>query len=417
MAERPGVAFLALGGVFLVVTGAEALYADMGHFGRRPIQIAWSAIVLPALLLNYFGQGALLLADPQAASNPFFLMAPSWALLPLVIVATMATVIASQALISGAFSLTMQAIQLGYLPRVRIDHTSSREFGQVYLPAVNVALMVACIGLVLGFRSSTNLAAAYGVAVTSTMVITTVLLVVVARRRWRWPASIALGLGALFLTVDLAFLAATAIKIPAGGWLPLALGAAIFTVMTTWHGGRTHVTNRRRLGSVPLTAFIADIQHAGVHRVEGTAIYLGADLGRTPSSLEMNLLTHRVVHEACLVVTVQIVGVARVDHGDRATVTDLGNGFTQVLLRFGFIEQPDVPAALRRALGTRWSTRLATASYFVGLETISPSKEVPGMAYWRERLFALLHRNAASIVRYFRLPRDRIVEVGSVIEI
>ena len=415
--ERPGVAFFALAGVFLVVTGAEALYADMGHFGRRPIQIAWFALVLPALLLNYFGQGALLLADPEAASNPFFLMAPGWALLPLVILATMATVIASQALISGSFSLTMQAIQLGYLPRVRIDHTSTREFGQVYLPAVNAALMVACIGLVLGFRSSANLAAAYGVAVASTMVVTTVLLIVVARERWRWPVGVVLGIGVVFLTIDLAFLGANVLKIPAGGWLPLALGAVIFTVMTTWHGGRAHVAARRRLGSVPLNTFITDIQHRGVHRVDGTAIYLGADRCQTPSALEANLHTHQVVHEHCLVVTIQIIDTARLDDDTRATVTDLGDGFTQVLLRFGFIEQPDVPAALRRALGTRWLARLGSATYFVGLETISPSSQVPGMAYWRERLFALLHRNAASIVRYFRLPRDRIVEVGNVIEI
>jgi KUP system potassium uptake protein len=414
---RPGVAFLALGGVFLVVTGAEALYADMGHFGRRPIQVAWFAIVLPALLLNYFGQGALLLADPGAAANPFFLMAPRWALLPLVALATMATVIASQALITGAFSLTMQAIQLGYLPRVRIDHTSQRELGQVYLPAVNVALMLACIGLVLGFRSSTNLAAAYGVAVTSTMVITSILLLVVARERWRWPGGVVLGVGGAFLLVDLAFLGANVAKIPAGGWLPLALGAAIFTVMTTWHGGRAHVAARRRLGSVPLDAFIADIGHRGVARVEGTAVYLGADLGQTPGALEVNRSTHRVVHEECLVVTIQTVDAAQVDDDARATVTELGGGFTQVLLRYGFTERPDVPAALHRAHDGAFSARLASAAYFVGLETISPSAEVPGMALWRERLFALLHRNAASVVRYFRLPRDRIVEVGNVIEI
>ncbi len=415
--DRPGVAFLALGGVFLVVTGAEALYADLGHFGRRPIQLGWYTIVLPALLLNYFGQGALLLADPAAASNPFFLMAPGWALLPLVVLATMATVIASQALISGAFSLTMQAIQLGYLPRVRIDHTSSREFGQVYLPAVNAALMLACIALVLGFRSSTNLAAAYGIAVTATMVITSLLLLSVARSRWNWSPIWLTGLAAVFLTVDLAFLGANIVKIPAGGWLPLVIGAAVFTIMTTWHRGRRHVAERRRLGSLPLETFIGQTVTDQVPRVAGTAIYLAADHGQTPSALEANLATHQVLHEQLLVVSVRIADTARIPATRRATVHDLGRGVHQVLLQFGFMQQPDVPAALGRNLPTTLRAALATATYVVGLETIAPTSEIPGMALWRERLFALLHRNASSVVRYFRLPRDRIVEVGTIIEI
>lgn len=269
---------------------AEALYADLGHFGRRPIQLGWVAVVFPALVLNYLGQGALVLTDPAAAVNPFFLMAPGWALLPLVLLATMATVIASQALISGAYSITMQAIHLGYLPRVRIDHTSPREFGQVYLPAVNRALMVACVGLVLAFRSSEGLAAAYGIAVTATMIITTVLLLVVARERWGWPALAVTALGTVVLGLDLAFLGANVLKIPDGGWLPLAVGVGIFTVMTTWHGGRAHTAARRRLGASDLTAFVA--RTADIPRIEGTVIYLGAEPLHTPSALDANVDTH-----------------------------------------------------------------------------------------------------------------------------
>jgi KUP system potassium uptake protein len=328
----------------------------------------------------------------------------------------MATVIASQALISGAFSLTMQAVQLGYLPRVRIDHTSPREFGQVYLPAVNGVLMVACIGLVLAFRSSTNLAAAYGIAVTSTMVVTTVLLLVVARERWRWRRTTVVLVGGGFLSLDLAFLGANVLKIPAGGWLPLVIGAVIFTLMTTWFQGRRQVGSRRRLGAVPLETFIGEVARTGIRRVEGTAVYLGADLGQTPSALEANLATHHVLHRHLFVVTVQIADVARIPADHRATVHDLGSGVLQVLVRFGFAEQPDLPAALRRALPTRLRSRLAEALYVLGRETIVAADH-PALPLWRARLFALLHRNAASAVRYFGLPRDRIVEVGSVIAI
>jgi KUP system potassium uptake protein len=413
--DRPGVAFLALGGVFLVVTGAEALYADLGHFGRRPIQLGWFTIVLPALTLNYLGQGALLLTDPDAASNPFFLMAPGWALLPLVVLATAATVIASQALISGAFSITMQAIQLGYLPRVRINHTSPREFGQVYLPAVNAALMIACIGLVLAFRSSTALAAAYGIAVTSTMIITTILLLLVARERWRWHRATVVGVGLAFLSVDVAFLGANVLKIPAGGWLPLLVGAGIFTLMTTWYSGREQTAARRRLGTRMLDDLVDEIQ--ATPRVAGTAVYLGADPGHVPSALEANLSTHGVLHERLLVVTVQIADIARIPAEDRTQAHDLGAGVVQVLLTFGFNDEPDLPHALHRTLGADPSIALHDAIYVLGRETIAPSPHVPGMRLWRERLYALLHRNASSAVRYFRLPRDRIIEVGAVIEI
>lgn len=414
--ERPGAAFLALGGVFLVVTGAEALYADMGHFGRRPIRIGWFGLVLPALLANYFGQGAFLLSEPAAASNPFFLMAPGWALVPLVVLATLATVIASQALISGAYSLTMQAVQLGYLPRVKIAHTSDREFGQVYLPAINAALMVACIALVLGFRSSENLAAAYGIAVTSTMVITTLLLVAVARQRWRWRRSTTAAVLAVFAAVDLGFFGANILKIPAGGWLPLVIAAMVFTIMTTWWQGRRHVTRRRRLGAAPLPEFVATVTERELPRVEGAAVYLAADVGHTPSSLEVNAATHRVLHEHIWVVTVRILDRARIGDHERAMVDDLGGGVVQVLLQFGFMEEPDVPGTLRPALAAELRPLLDDARYFVNVETIAPTR-MAGMALWRERLFALLHRNASSVVRYFSLPRDRIIAVGTVIEI
>jgi KUP system potassium uptake protein len=413
---RPAVALAALGGVLLVVTGAEALYADMGHFGTRPIRLGWFSVVLPALLLNYFGQGALLLADPAAAANPFFSMAPGWALLPLVGLATAATVIASQALITGAYSLTMQAVQLGFLPRVRIDHTSPRRFGQVYLPAVNAALAVACVLLVLGFRSSEGLAAAYGIAVVSTMLITTALLAVVARERWGWSRPAAAVVIGAFLAVDLAFLGANVRKIPAGGWLPLVVGAVVFTVLTTWRRGRRHVAERRRLGAATLPDFVADVERSAPVRVPGTAVYLVADPGMAPRALEENLVTHHTLHEAVLVVSVRMADRAHLHPDDRASTTDLGAGFQQVDLVFGFMEEPDVPAALRQALDEEGRARLAGAVFFIGMETIVPTG-LPGMARWRERLFVVLHRNATSAARYFRLPRDRIVVVGAVIEI
>lgn len=412
----PGVAFLALGGVFLVVTGAEALYADMGHFGRSPIRLGWFSVVLPALVLNYFGQGALLLINPAAAREPFFLMAPGWALLPLVALATLATVIASQALISGAFSLTMQAVQIGFLPRVRINHTSPNQFGQVYLPAVNVILCGACIALVLIFRSSAGLAGAYGMAVVSTMVITTVLLLAVSRELWRWPLGLTLAVGAGLLAVDGSFFAVNVAKIPAGGWLPLAGSVVLFTVMTTWHRGREHVTRRRRLGAQMLDDYAAWISEQAIPRVGGTAVYLGADLDRAPTALEQNVATHHVLHEQVYVVTVEITDLARIPPGQRAEVRELGQGFCRILLRFGFMDEPDVPTALRQTLPADAHAALDSAVYFVGLETIVAT-EIPGMALWRERLFVLLHRNASTIVRYFRLPRDRIVEVGSVVAI
>jgi KUP system potassium uptake protein len=416
LAASPAVGFLVLGSVFLVVTGAEALYADMGHFGRRPIQLGWFAVVLPALVLNYFGQGALLLSDAAAAEQPFFALAPDWAVLPLVALATVATVIASQALISGAFSLTMQAAQLGFLPRVRIDHTSDRQYGQVYVPAVNLALLVGCVAVVIGFGSSANLAGAYGIAVSSTMIITTVLLASVAQQRWGWPPALVALLTGVFLVVDLAFFAANLAKVARGGWFPLAVGLALFVVMTTWFRGRRAVAEQRRLGSGALTDFVAEVARTGAPRVPGVAVYLGADLGRTPSALEANLATHHVLHERVYVATVVLATHAHVAASRQVTVHDLGHGISQLVLTFGYLDEPDVPATLQRALPEADAAALAEAVYFVGLETIAAS-QVAGMALWRERLFALMHRNAASVVRYFRLPRNRIVEVGAVVEI
>jgi len=347
--------FVVLGSVFLVVTGGEALYADMGHFGRRPIRVAWFVVVLPALLLNYFGQGALLIHSPTAAENPFYRMAPSWALYPVVGIATAATVIASQALISGAFSLTMQAVQLGYLPRVAIDHTSAREFGQIYIPGVNWALMVACIGLVLGFRSSSNLAAAYGVAVTTTMVITAVLLFVVARERWRWSLPLAALMAGFFLAIDVAFWAANLIKIPHGGWFPLVVGAVIFGLMTTWQRGRGILTDRIGAGLLPAELFLRDIEAKAPPRVPGTAVFMYSNPAATPPALH-NLKHNKVLHERVVFLAVETGEAPHVEAENRARIEDLGVGFYRVRLSYGFMDEPNVPAALaalKSELGAR----------------------------------------------------------------
>ena len=413
---QPLFAFLALGAIFLVVTGSEALYADMGHFGKRPIRMGWFALVFPALLVNYMGQGALLLARPEAVSNPFFEMAPSWAVLPLVLLATLATVIASQALISGAFSLTMQAIQLGYLPRMTIDHTSPREVGQVYVAGINWALMAACVTLVLTFRSSSNLAAAYGVAVTTTMVITTILLFVVMTRRWHWhivPAAIITG---VFLAVDLTFMAANIVKIPAGGWLPLVVGLAVYMVMTTWKQGRSLVAERIRRGQLPIERFVSSIAAHPQERVPGTAVYMFPDPGATPPALLVNLRHNDVLHETVVVVTVRTTGRPRVPKAGRSTVHDYGEGFVGVTLDFGFFENPDVPVALSEIVDPDFGFDPTDATYVLGRESVL-STERPGMARWRERLFAFMHRNATDAARYFELPMDDVLEIGSRVEI
>jgi KUP system potassium uptake protein len=408
--ENPRLAFLALGAIFLVVTGSEALYADMGHFGKRPIRFGWYTVVFPALLLNYFGQGAMLIADPENIDNPFFRMPPGWAVLPLVILATMATVIASQALISGAYSLTMQAVQLGYLPRFDIDHTSPREIGQIYIATINWGLMVACVGLVLAFRSSSNLAAAYGVAVTTTMVITTTLLYFVMKERWNWSPLLAGSLTGLFLVMDVAFFAANIVKIPAGGWFPLVVGAVVFTAMTTWKTGRRRLTAALKRGELPIERFIGSIALHPQLRVPGTAVYLFPDPGVTPPALLANLRHNEVLHETVVLVSVQTSSVPRVPQVRRATVHDLGEGFAQVVLHFGFMDEPDVPRALINIVDPEFGFDPEDATYFVGRETIINRSRGIGRA--RAALYAAMHRNSSSALQYFSLPPGQVIEIG-----
>jgi KUP system potassium uptake protein len=409
-------AYLVLGSVFLVVTGGEALYADMGHFGRRPIRIGWFVMVLPALLITYYGQGALLLKDPAAAENPFFAMAPDGFVIPLTILATLATVIASQALISGAYSLTMQAIQLDYTPRMRINHTSEDQMGQIYLPTVNWALMVSCIALVLAFRSSSNLAAAYGVAVTATMFITTVLFYVVARDRWGWSRPKTLAICVPFLVVDLAFLGANLVKIPDGGWFPLVVGALVFGLMTTWRTGRVLVSKRLRQGELPLDTFIESLGEEQVTRVPGTAVFMYSRPGSTPPALLANLLHNRILHSNVVILSVHTKDVPRVPAAEREELIDHGEGFFSVRLHFGFMEDPDVPHALNHVLSSEVSFDPLHTSYFLGKESVR-STPGDGMAAWRERLFAVMHRNATNAAAYFSLPRERTVELGRQVDI
>ncbi len=408
--------FLALGSVFLVVTGGEALYADMGHFGKKPIQLGWYAIVFPALLLNYLGQGALLLRDPEAIDNPFFRLAPEWALYPLVVLATVATVIASQALISGAFSLTRQATQLGYSPRVLIRHTSEHEAGQIYVPAVNWALMAACIALVFGFRSSANLAAAYGLAVTATMVITTILFFVVARDRFGWSPAAAGAASGVFLAIDLGFFGANVFKIPAGGWFPLVVGSAVFTVLTTWYRGRALVAERIRRGRVPLSLFVESVSKEHTERVDGTAIYLFGSAGLTPPALISNLRHNNALHEKVVCVAVVTDETPHVHPVKRAEVNDVGHGFFQVVLHFGFLEEPDVLKAIDDHVAHEIGFHLPTAAFFLGRETLRVTAR-PGMARWREHLFAFLSRNATPAANYFGLPLEQTMDVGIQVEL
>jgi len=414
--ENGARGFLVLGSVFLVVTGGEALYADMGHFGRRPIRLAWFALVLPALLLNYFGQGALILGDPAAAENPFYEMVPEWGLYPVVLLATAATVIASQALISGAFSLTMQAVQFGYLPRLRIEHTSAREFGQIYIPAVNWVLMVACIGLVLGFRSSSNLAAAYGVGVSMDMVITTVLFYALAKERWRWGGLAAGLLAGSFLAIDLSFFGANVLKVPQGGWFPLVVAALIFTLMTTWKRGRQILSTRLDEKVTPLREFVKSVTEGNFPRVPGTAIFMFRSPDRTPFSLAQNVECNKVLHERVVLLAVETEVVPRVRLTRRAEVKSLGQGFYQVVLHFGFMEAPDVPAALERVKLDGERLDLEEVTYFLGRETVFATKRA-GMALWREKLFAFLARNALPASTFFRLPPERVIEIGAQVEL
>jgi KUP system potassium uptake protein len=414
--NNQGHGFLVLGGVFLVVTGGEALYADMGHFGWRPIRWAWFVVVLPALMLNYMGQGALLLRDPSKASNPFFHLAPTWALYPLVALATGATVIASQALISGAFSLTQQAIQLGYTPRLEVVHTSAEERGQIYLPGINLALLVGIIFLVLGFKSSSNLAAAYGISVTTTMTITTVLAYVVARERWNVSRAVALPVAALFMVVDLSFWGSNLVKIAAGGWFPLLMALCVFTLMTTWKKGRDILANRLRGSSLPLKQLLDSFGEHPPVRVPGTAIFMTGNPEGTPPALLHNLKHNKVLHEQVMLLTIASEEVPHVPPEDRVEVIKLEEGFVRVIARYGFMENPSIPDILKRGREKGLQFNLMGTSFFLGRETLIPSKK-PGMAMWREALFSWMSRNARSATSYFRIPPNRVVELGAQVEL
>ncbi len=406
--------FAVLGAVFLVVTGGEALYADMGHFGRHPIRLAWFTVVLPALLLNYLGQGALLLRDP-AVRHPFFQLAPSWALLPLVVLATAAAVIASQALISGSFSITRQAIQLGLAPRLDVEHTSARAMGQIYVPQVNWALMVATVLIVVGFGSSSDMAAAYGIAVTLTMLITVLLLFVVETERWRWPRPVALTLMALVLTIDLAFFGANALKLMQGGWVPLAVALLLFTLMTTWRTGRRLVAERLTARAMTLEAFLAIVRVLKPTRVPGTAVFMTAQPTGTPSALVHNLRYNKVLHEHIVLLTVTTAQQPHLTDAERVTVEPLGNDLFNVRVQYGFMEDPDVPAALLQARKQGLVMDEDDLTYFLGRETIVIAPQ-HGMAAWRERLFMLMTRNAVRATAFFRLPPERVVELGVQVE-
>jgi len=406
-------AFLVLGAVFLVVTGGEALYADMGHFGARPIRATWFAVVLPALLLNYFGQGALVMKDPAVVSNPFYRMAPGWALYPLILLSTAATIIASQAVISGAFSLTRQATMLGFWPRVGIEHTSAKEIGQIYVPSVNWALMVATIALVLAFGSSTHLAAAYGIAVTTTMSITTALAFVVARKKWGWSLPFVGALTAVFLVADLAFLGANVVKISQGGWFPLVVAGGIFVLMTTWRKGRAMVGERVTSQLISLQDFFEVLRVERIVRVPGTAVYMTSNPEGTPPALMLNSQHHRAVHERTVLLTIVTEEVPRVE-SNRVQIEELQEGFVRVVARYGFMETPDVPALLSENGG--FSVPMLYTTFFLGRETVL-AENGKEMWQWRKRLFALMSRNSQRAPAFFNLPPDRVVEVGAQIEL
>jgi KUP system potassium uptake protein len=404
-------AFATLGSVFLVLTGAEALYADMGHFGRRPISLAWFNLVLPALFLNYLGQGALVLHHPEAARNPFYSLAPSWALLPLVGLASMAAVIASQALISGAFSLTMQAVQLGYAPRMAIDHTSSAERGQVYVPRVNLVLMLACIGLVLGFRSSNNMAAAYGIAVVLTMLITTLLFYFVARRLWGWSPWWVGPLCLVFLTIETTFLAANLAKVKQGGWFPLAVGLTVYTLMSTWKTGRRVLRERLVSGLLPIAEFLQSVLRQPPPRVPGTAVFMAGNADGAPAALVHNLKHNKILHDRVVILTLVTEEVPYVEADRRVEITSLGEGFHRVVGRFGFMEDSNVPEVLDRCAAQGLEFREMETTFFLSRETIIPEAS-RSLAKWRSWLFALMARNAQHATTFFRLPVNRVVELG-----
>ena len=414
--DNPGVTFLILGSVVLCVTGAEALYADLGHFGKKPIRLAWFSVVMPALTLNYFGQGALLLEHPEAVKNPFYLMAPSWALLPLVGMATVATVIASQALISGAFSVTKQVVQLGYLPRLNIQHTSVRDTGQIYIPFVNWGLFVTIVLAVLMFRSSSNLASAYGIAVTLDMLITTVLTFFVIRHGWKYPLVLCIAATGFFFVVDLAFFASNLLKLFDGGWFPLVIGGAIFALMTTWKDGRHLLNQTLREDAIELRSFLDAVFVSPPARVEGTAVFLTAEPGTVPNALLHNLKHNKVLHNNNLFVTVCNHEVPWIGLDKRLSIESLGHDCWQVVINYGFKNDPDVPKALQQIKRRGCELEVMNTSYFLSRDTVIPTIG-SGMAAWREKLFAQMHHNASAAADFLMLPNNAVVELGSKIEI
>lgn len=412
---HPLGAFLALAAVILAVTGGETLYADMGHFGRKPVRRSWFTFVLPCLTLNYFGQGALLLSDPSKVENPFFSMVPDWAQIPLVVLSTFAAIIASQAVITGAYSVTRQAMQLGFLPRMATKHTSAAEEGQIYIPFVNWMLLLFVVILVLGFQSSTRLASAYGVALSATMLIDTLMLTIVMFVLWRWNVWLAGFTAAVLLIVDIAFVAANATKIPSGGWFPLAFGAAVFVLLTTWKKGRQILFRRMAQEAMPVDTFLSSL-NPNITRVAGTAVFLSGTTDGVPHALLHNLKHNRVVHERVVFLTVVIDEVPHVPEGERLEIQHLGRRFYRFVIRYGFLDETNIPVALKFAAKQNFEFNDMETSFFLGRETLIPSRR-PGMALWRESLFAWMSRSATSAMAFFHLPPNRVVEMGTQVEI
>jgi KUP system potassium uptake protein len=410
------LAFVTLGAVFLCVTGAEALYADMGHFGKRPIRVAWFVLVMPCLIFNYFGQGALVLANPQMAENPFFLMMPPWATMPMVALATAATVIASQALISGAFSATKQTIQLGYLPRLTILHTSQTDTGQIYVPAVNWALLFGVVLSVVVFRSSSALAAAYGISVSLVMVITTVLTFFVIRYGWKLPLPLCIAATGLFFLVDVSFFASNLLKIADGGWFPLLMAAALYLVLATWKDGRLLLSEKFRKDAIDLPGFLEAVFAYPPVRPDGTAVFLSSSVGVVPNALLHNLKHNKVLHQTNLFLTVQNQEIPKVPLADQAVATPLGHACWQVIIQFGFLDDPDIPQALQQVKGIDWHYDPMTTSFFLSRDIVVPTMG-GGMAQWREKLFAQMHRSASGAADFLGLPSNAVVELGSKVEI
>ena len=414
ISDYPKLAFLALSAVVLAVTGGEALYTDMGHFGRSPIRLAWFGFVMPALVLNYFGQGALLLHDPQAIRNPFYMLAPEWALIPMVALSTVATVIASQAVISGAFSVARQAVQMGLLPRMGIIHTSGKEEGQIYVPFTNWTLYFAVVALVIGFKSSSNLAAAYGIAVTGTMLIDTILIAFVMRLLWRWHWIFVLLVAGSLLLLDLAFFSANAIKIPEGGWFPLAVGVISFTVLTTWRRGRKLVNEEMASSSMPLESFIQFTDD--VHRVSGTSVFMTSSPDGVPSALLHNLKHNQILHERVVLMTIKTADKPFVKKAKQVEIQDLGKNFSRIVVTYGFMQNPDVPRALQLCEVQGMTFDMMSTTFYLARETVVPAAK-SSFTPWRAHIFRLMSKNATSATDFFKIPANRVVELGTQIEI